>query len=148
MRSYRPGFVPQPPDLAEVNMLQIVLEKALGLLGRLPGAPFSLPENGLDEDGNPVNVQTSDPSAIQLEWLLPDSTLDFSPSVLSFAAHEEPRQNLNLPLKDEIWLLETFYLTHAAESESGIQFYPQTIAFFDLKDQRLGRFTLDTRGFS
>ncbi|MBL0015258.1 MAG: hypothetical protein IPP17_02175 [Bacteroidetes bacterium] len=136
MRSYRPGYVPQPPDLAEVNMLQIVLEKALGLLGELPGAPFSLPENGLDEDGKMLfNVQTSDPSAIQLEWLLPDSTLDFSPPVATLLP-TDLRQNLNLPLKDEIWLLETFYLTHAAESEFGIQFYPQTIAFFDLKDQR------------
>ncbi len=135
IRSYRPGFVPQPPNLAEIQLMRRVFAKALELLTYLPGAHFALPTEGLNEEGKVLfSVATANGAGPEFQWLAPDSTLDFSPTVVTLSI-EQRALALSLPLVEGIWLMENFYLTKAAETEDGTQFYPQVFCFLDLEAQ-------------
>jgi hypothetical protein len=133
-RSYRPGYLPQSPDLEEVKMMQLVVPQAFALLAELQGASVELPEEGLNENGEMLFRSQDAGENWRTEWVKPDPTVDFSPPVLTLDQTEIHRA-AQLPQKEAIWLLDNFHLPHPAMNEAEVAFFPHAFVFFDLEVQ-------------
>lgn len=132
-RSYRPGYLPQPPNLEELRFMQRIVSQVLALVGDLPGSGEFLSEDGLNDEGK-LLFRVPDGEGWKMEWRKPDSTLDFSPAILTLD-HDDLQKARKLPQKQAIWLLEDFHLPEPVLNEDEVAFFPRAFVFFDLEVQ-------------
>jgi len=139
-RSYRPGQMPWVIDEAEAKLMIEALPlvpKAVREVMKAyeDGDNFLVP--GEDHTGKMRFFEQGEVGEWETKWLEPDTTVSFSPMQFQVSP-EVLKEAKAIPLSDDFWLIEQFFLREPVMDESMDRpYFPKAFVMLDLQTQVL-----------